>query len=611
MNFLAPMAFIFAVTLPTVVLLYMLKRKRVVRLVSSTVLWQRFLAETQASAPFQKLRNNWLMILQLLLLLLAILALARPFIPSHAKPASLRVVVLDASASMKATDVKPSRFEAARREALQWVNGIGKNEQIVVLLAGANTEVKQSATGNQAALRRALESCFCSDGPARIGPALRMAESLVRDHADAQIHLFSDGAIGSLTEFENKALPLVYHRFGTGNENAGITALDVRANPENPAQRAVYVNVVNFSSNSMVRELDLGFGGRHLETRTLSMAAGAGSPQVFISNQTEDGIFTARLKGEDALKADDSASVVSFLPKPVKVLLVSKGNRMLERALRAVPNVELATAPDLKDTGLDFDFVVLDGVIPSVWPAGNVLAIQTANTNWLGKTTLLEAPAIVDWKSSHPLLRYAGFDNVQVMRSLSAKTPPWAVALVESQQNPLMLAGERSRQRIVWIGFDLLESTWPLRFSFPIFIANAVEWLNPASSKSAALLVKAGEPFRWPLSRPETSAQIILPDGSKKSVEMGTNSSEVVFSATYEQGIYHAHCGTNETVFCVDLLDPSESNIAPRDELQLGKISRIAATAMQRVNKELWRYLAGAGIFLLLFEWWYYHRRLA
>src|SRR5689334_15155781 len=116
MNFLAPVAFAFAATIPVVIVFYLLKRKRVVRLVSSTLLWQKYLSDTQASAPFQKLRKNWLLLLQILLLLLAVLALTRPFFRTEAKPAELRVVILDASASMQATDEKPSRFEVARAE---------------------------------------------------------------------------------------------------------------------------------------------------------------------------------------------------------------------------------------------------------------------------------------------------------------------------------------------------------------------------------------------------------------------------------------------------------------------------------------------------------------
>src|SRR5689334_23936554 len=105
MNFLAPFAFFFAASIPVVVVFYLLKRKRVVRLVSSTLLWQKYLSDTQASAPFQKLRKNWLLFLQILLLALAVFALTRPYFVTRAKPAELRVVILDGSASMQATDV--------------------------------------------------------------------------------------------------------------------------------------------------------------------------------------------------------------------------------------------------------------------------------------------------------------------------------------------------------------------------------------------------------------------------------------------------------------------------------------------------------------------------
>src|SRR6478609_4452642 len=109
MHFLSPLAFAFAASIPAVVVFYLLKRKRVVKLVSSTLLWQRFLSETQASSPFQKLRKNWLLILQIILLAIAVLALSRPFFATKTKPAQLRVVVLDTSASMQATDESPSR----------------------------------------------------------------------------------------------------------------------------------------------------------------------------------------------------------------------------------------------------------------------------------------------------------------------------------------------------------------------------------------------------------------------------------------------------------------------------------------------------------------------
>ena len=609
MNFLAPAAFAFAAAIPIVILFYLLKRKRVVKLVSSTLLWQKFLAETQASAPFQKLRKNWLLILQIILLTLVVLALSRPFFKTMAKPAELRVVILDASASMQATDEKPSRFEKARSEALKWVDGLANTDQMVILQAGANTEVKQSATSEKAALRRALQACVCSDGPTRLVPALRMAESLVRDQRRAEIHLFSDGAVPELNEFENKALPLIYHRVGKAANNTGIIALDVRANPEDARQRAVYASMANFSSNSVETEVELLLDNRLIETRPIKIPAGETSPQVFKASQQRDGVFTLRLTGKDDLMADDQASIVSLMPKPVRVLLVSRANRLLEKAFRAVPNVELATATDLTDPTTAFDFVVLDDVKPSVWPAGNVLAIHVENTNWLPTVTRVEAPPIVDWRSSHPLLRYCGFDNVQVMQSLTTKAPTWAVSLADAPQAPLILAGELGRQRIIWIGFDILESNWPLRVSFPIFIANAVEWLNPANAKGGQLLIKAGDAFRLALTHPEKSAQLSLPGGTTQTLSIDPNANEFVFGDTYNQGVYRLRLGTNDIVFCVNLLDSAESNIKPRDELQLGKYTKVTATSMQRANMELWRTIAGIGLLVLMGEWWFYHRR--
>jgi len=215
----------------------------------------------------------------------------------------------------------------------------------------------------------------------------------------------------------------------------------------------------------------------------------------------------------------------------------------------------------------------------------------------------------VDWKSAHPLLRYAGFDNVQVMQSLSAKTPTWATSLVEAPQAPLAFAGELGRQRIIWIGFDTLESNWPLRVSFPIFIANAVDWLNPANARSGQLLVKAGDPFRLALTEPVTSAQVSSPGAAFKTLTLDPNANELVFGDTLKQGIYKVRIGTNETVFCVNLLDAAESNIKPRDTVDLGKYTKVAATTKQRANMELWRTIAAIGLGMLLFEWWYYHRR--
>jgi len=433
----------------------------------------------------------------------------------------------------------------------------------------------------------------------------------VRDRAGAEVHLFSDGAAAELGDFERETLNVVYHRFGQRSDNRGIVTLDVRSHPENPAQRAVFVSVANASSNAAATELELLFDGRLIEARALELAARETVPQVFTATQEKDGVFTCRLAGKDDLAADNQASIASLLPQPAKVLLVTKGNGFLEKALRAVPSVDLAVANDSADEAREYDLTVLDDVAPSVWPAGNLLAIRCARTNWLDVLGPVEGPPVVDWKNTHPLLRFVSFDNVGIDEALGVKLPPWATPLVESPNTPLVLAGEIARQRVVWIGFSLLHSSWPLRISFPIFIANAVEWLNPATANAAQLQVRAGDPIRFALTTPLTNASIKLPDGSLRPAAVDTVAGELVFGDTHRQGLYQLETGPNKIVFCVNLLDPNETDTTPRAELRLGKYTRARATTVRQANLELWRWIAAAGLALLLFEWWYYHRRTA
>jgi hypothetical protein len=616
MSFLAPLAFWFALALPAVVVFYLLKRKRVTRVVPSTLLWQRFLAETQASAPLQRLRHNWLLLLQLLLLALLVLALARPYFSGKAGLGRLQVVVLDASASMQAIDESPSRFEMARKQALALVDGLAttRGGQMVVLVAGAHAEVRQSATSEKAALRRAIEGARVTDSPTRLVEALRVAETLICDRPDAEVHLFSDGAIPGLAEFETRDLRLVFHRVGKGGRNAGIVAFDVKPNPEDPAKRALFLALANHQPRPVEGRVEISFDGQMIETKTLVLGPTNTTPAVFVAAQSRDGVFTARWTAADDLAVDNVAHAVSVLPRPLNVLLVTKGNRFLEKALAAAaPNVELALAADHgpADAG-KHDVVVLDDVVPAEWPRGNVMAVHVAPTNWFPEGVgSIEAPPIVNWRNTHPLLRFVSFDAVQVAAALSVKPPSWGVGLVEAPQSPLVVAGELGRQRIVWIGFDTLQSTWPLRVSFPIFVANAVEFLNPATARSDLLHVRPGDAFRMPLAGPVADATVTLPDGKARTAPVTPQAVEFVWGDTASQGIYKARLGTNEVLFAANLLDPAESDIRPRETLEVGRFNQVAATTRKDANLEHWRWFALAALAVLMGEWWWFHRRTA
>src|SRR5579859_6898594 len=125
MHFVSPFALLW--TLPIgglIVVMYILKLRRKDVVVSSTFLWRQVIRDVQANAPFQKLRRNLLLLLQLIAAALLIFALTRPFVRSYGRSGRNIVLIVDTGVSMRATDVSPTRLDAARKQAHELVNAM-------------------------------------------------------------------------------------------------------------------------------------------------------------------------------------------------------------------------------------------------------------------------------------------------------------------------------------------------------------------------------------------------------------------------------------------------------------------------------------------------------
>src|SRR5205807_8216068 len=120
-----------------IVLMYILKLRRRDIIVSSTFLWRQVIRDVQANAPFQKLRKNLLLFLQLLAVALAVLALSRPFWRGKGIGGRGVVIVVDTSASMTATDVGKSRLDEARRGATRVIGAMRPEDQMMLVSAAA------------------------------------------------------------------------------------------------------------------------------------------------------------------------------------------------------------------------------------------------------------------------------------------------------------------------------------------------------------------------------------------------------------------------------------------------------------------------------------------
>src|SRR6266480_1806883 len=144
MSFLAPAAAALALTLPAIVALYFLRIRRPTRVVPALHLWPDQIRDRQANVPWQRLRFSWLLLLQLLAAAVLVAAAVQPALPATAGLASHSIVLLDASASMQAKDVAPSRFELARQQVSAMIDELGPQDRMTLIALQATPRIVAS-----------------------------------------------------------------------------------------------------------------------------------------------------------------------------------------------------------------------------------------------------------------------------------------------------------------------------------------------------------------------------------------------------------------------------------------------------------------------------------
>ena len=157
---------------------------------------QAALRDREASTFFQRLQRDPLLILQILALLALTLALARPAVTVMGEGARKVVVVLDTSASMKATRrlaLALRRRRSGPRCGL--VRRLGEGAEVMVIEAGVQPKVTGAVHARpRPGARPRSARREARDLPNRLAEAVRTARALVGADPRAEIHVFTDGA---------------------------------------------------------------------------------------------------------------------------------------------------------------------------------------------------------------------------------------------------------------------------------------------------------------------------------------------------------------------------------------------------------------------------------
>jgi len=518
-------------TVPPLVALYFLKLKRGIVPVSSTFLWKRAVQDLHVNAPFQRLRSNLLLFLQLLVLLLAAFVLGKPVRQAIQKHEDTLILLIDQSASMAVVEEDGrSRLEIAIDEAKRIVNRMDDKARAMVIAFCDRATVVSSFDTDRAALERKLESIEQTESLSRLSEAIALAEAYSQNliiagaEAGADIAptsaappatalIFSDGRIHDLgtlniqrLDTSNMQLVNVAER----SDNVGITSMSARRSYEQPDVLNVFAEVRNFGPESASFDAHLYVDDQHRDVQIVRLDPGSTEadpasettgaalqphePDVPLPGSVASvafdpfdyggsGVVEVRLEHRDALEADNRAWAVIDPPRHVKVLLVSEGNLFLERVLPTLPlQIEVMTPDEYESTDQEmladgdrskYDLVIFDRHSTDRLYQGGYFfwgAVPLIDGVVMGDP--IDDEIIFNWDDSHPVLRHVPVANIEVYQWNRLELPSEAETLIEGESSPVLSYFTRGGSQYLICAFGLLaedEVGQPMMNTFWVF----------------------------------------------------------------------------------------------------------------------------------------------
>lgn len=665
MTFLSPIAGLLAAGLavPALLLLYILKlRRRVVR-VGSTMFWPGVREDLEVNTPFRRLRATPLLLLQMLAVLLLAAAIAEPVIDAGAETAAQTIVIVDRSASMSAAadpalPAGPTRLAAALAELDAIIErraparGGRSAGEIMIIGAAARAAIVSGYETRPAALRAAAATIEASDEEADLDAAMRLARAFVTTGAEAggdvpDVILITDGGLRPPADGMPIVLPNARLDIrlvgGDGTEagaaaidNLGVVSIGARRGDEDPVTARVFARIANAGADATEVAVRFEVDGVPVAQRTVRVpAAGAlgdaagwrlGEATVGADVEAPEastvrvvlGSRTGR-EGPDMLAADDQAAVrLPPAARPDIVLVApAPGPRPTLRALIDAldpASVTLRTPGAWADEadrltgGTDGapDLVVLDGVdggvlppVPTLWLGGAPDGIEGTDPPTDGGRRILS------WRRSHPVLRYVALDDIAYADfGAYGDPPPRSEILARGPDGPVMLEVPAAGARHVLVGFDLNRTNWSTDVGFAVFMQNVVGHLASTGRGQAGRSARAGETVAArvrPGAAPDAGVTISGP--VELSVPVGPTG-DVIVPGLPRSGVYAA-AGLQSPgdEIAINVASAVETDLRPRPVVAVTAREASIGAAGREAPRDLWPWFVAVAVAVACLEW--------
>jgi hypothetical protein len=624
---LAQLGTIFAAAGAAIAALYLLKLRRRAVAVPFSPLWDRILRDREATTLLSRIKRVLSLLLQLVLLALLVVALGDPRMAASATTGREVVVLLDASASMQATDVAPDRLSAAKDEVRKMVRGLGPSDRMLVARMDAAVTPLGPMSADPSVLEREVDAVTASDAPADFPRALRFATDVLRTAERGEIVVVSDGALGEASDAAGPVhlgrARLEYVRVGREARNVAITQMAVRRYPLDKNRYEVMLELYDAGPEPADVELRLLGDGALVDLARVHLGPGERVPRFYPQLSGASRTLEAHIArvdgGVDALAVDDHAYALLPDRRRTRVLIVGGAkNTYLSAALLLdeyldVTEVDAAGSAEALARG-GWDAVIFDGVTPAAPPGAHALYLDpTGPGSPVRVDRELKTPGFDRIDRKHPIVHWLALDDVNVSRGhrLVAEPGDRVVGAAEDGAAPLLVAGTRGGYKFVALGFDVRDSDLPLRVAWPLFVLDCIDWFT--GEETAYLSgYRTGDVWRIPVVGTPEYVTVKRPDGSQQRAAVHEGRAVIPGDRT---GFYEILGGAGAEDrpihFAANLLDAGESAIAPRDQLAAGGAAATPPAPFRAgLRRDVWVYLLLVALLLTALEWGTYHRRV-
>ena len=605
MRLLNPDGLWLLLTIPALIIIYLIKSPHEDRAVSSTYIWKLSERFMKKRLPVQRINKFLLFLLQLLMLIIAALMISRPALVSGER--CEYIVIIDASASMLVEDEKgESRFERAIDEAQKLSKSIDSGHKFSIILASDNPAYILQGAESRNEVKAALKKAECTYGGCDIADALDLAQQMC-DLADkAEVTFITDSA-----HPESKGIEIIDLR---NNEwNVTVSSLEAYESGDNTVFNGTLTSHVIDATVTVGFRVD----GKTMDAQQLECKANTETEITF--SVEELGYFdTAEIfiDIEDGFAEDNSYTLCQRSNSNYAVLLLTERPLYLESVLKALTNCNLTVVNTLADyeavrAEYGFDLYIYDNIYPAEYPASasvivfgtGLLPTGLAASSVIEDVTPLEMPG----DSQSDVYLNLSLDDVVVARYSELIGDTSWKTLLSLENLPVLVTRELSNGMHQSVfSFDLHDSNLPLMPCFMVLMRNLVEYSVPAVLKD--LDHSIGESITLHVLPYAEQLYVEDPDGN---IEALSTENEYCTITPTRTGIYTAVLTTEKSGEYVDFfvhIPAGEMEDTQMDALEVILPDEQSEKEKDDAIKELWPWLAGAFLLLLLIEWGCYYR---